>query len=231
MEPHIDFWSVERMWPGETVAILAGGQSLTQEQADHCRGRCRVIAINRAGLPRPAHHAGRWVSATWADMLWASDVDRFWVWHPEAIEFAGIKVVVRKIAPSREDWRRYAALAERGVKVIKHSSHKHPGSMGKHEGTSGDPGIVHGNNALHMILSVLPHTGAATALLLGADMHGQHWHGGYRNMGPPTYATSCIPNFATLVKPLARAGVTVLNCSPGSALPSYWPHMRLEDVL
>lgn len=181
-------------------------------------------------MPKPAHYAGRWVYAPYSDWLWGCDADRFWKWHPEALEFAGTKVVVRAIAASREQWRRYAALQAAGVKVLKHSGHKHPIAMGRHEGASPDPGVVHGNNALFQVLSVIIHTGASTVLLLGADMHGRHWHGGYRDFAAPDYALNVVPNFASLVRPLAKAGVVVLNATPGSALP-YWPSVKLEDVL
>ena len=177
-----------RCFEGECVALLGGGASLQQEDADHLRGKCRVVAINRAGVPRPRGHQGRWVYAPWADWGWFGDVDKFWKWHPEAIDFPGTKIVVRKICPTREDLADYAALAAKGVKVLRHSGHKHPIAMGVHDGTSPDPAIVHGNNALFMLLSVIAHTGAHTVLLLGADMHGQHWHGGYFRRGQPDYA-------------------------------------------
>lgn len=235
--PSFEFWSVPRCWPGEVVAVLGGGASLTQEMADYCRGKCRIIALNRACVPRPAYHPGRWVYAPYADWAWCGDVDRFWRYHPEAIDHPGLKIVTCKICPSREDWRAYAALAARGVKVLRHSGHKHPVAMGVHEGISHDPGIVHGNNIIFCALSVIHHTGAGTVLLLGADFKEGHWHGGYRipggpNVGEPNYAVSVVPNFATLVGPLRRAGVAVLVCSDRSALPEKdWPRVRLEDVI
>ena len=36
------------LWPGATVALLGGGPSLTLQQIEYVRGRCRIIAINRA---------------------------------------------------------------------------------------------------------------------------------------------------------------------------------------
>ena len=69
--PELPYWSIPKCWPGECVAILGGGFSLTQAQVDHCRGRCRVIAINRAFKLAP-----------WSDWLYGCDSDRFWTWHP-----------------------------------------------------------------------------------------------------------------------------------------------------
>ena len=215
----IDFWSIPRCWPGECVAILAGGKSLTPEAVEHVRGRCRVIAINRA-----------FELAPWADWLYGCDSDRFWRWYPEARDFAGTKIVVRPVNCGPARWRELEELVTAGVKIIRHSARDLP-CMVRHEGASGDPAVVRGNNSLFQLLSVIEHTGAATVLLLGADMHKGHWHSGYGEIGEPDYAGSVIPRFETLVKPLAAAGVTVLNCSPGSALP-FWPHVvELRDVI
>ena len=210
--PDIDFWEFPRLWPGECVAILAGGSSLTQEQADYLQGKCRVIAINRA-----------WTLAPWADMLYACDHDSFWRWHPEALAFPRTKVVVRKTWMNNEAWREMKALADAGVKVICHSSRNCP-CEARHEGCSPDPGVVRGDNSAFQLLSVIAHTGATTVLLLGLDMAGRHWHEGYREIGVPDYS-HMIGRFETLVKPLAQAGVAVLNLSSKSAIP-YWPKMR-----
>ena len=181
--PEVEYWQVPRCWEGECVAILGGGSSLTQEMADHCRGKCRAIAVNRAGVPQPPYHHGRWVYAPWADWGWFGDVDRFWRYHPEAIDFPGLKIVVRKICPNPTDLRSYAALAAQGVKVLRHTGLKHPNAVPIHQRPSPDPRIVHGTNAIFMILSVIAHTGVSTVLLLGADFKPGHWHEGYRIPG------------------------------------------------
>jgi hypothetical protein len=151
----------------------------------------------------------------------------FWKWHPEAAEFPGTKIVVRPA--DKHVFGLLRNLAAQGVNVIKHSGQAYP-SAPKHTGISPDPGVVYGNNGVNMVLSVIHHTGASTVLLLGCDMAGQHWHGGYMGMGQPDYASLCIPNFATLVEPLEKAGVCVMNCSAISKLP-YWPRVNLKDVL
>jgi hypothetical protein len=216
--PELPYWAIPRCWPGECVAILGGGLSLRQEQVDHCRGRCRVIAINRAFKLAP-----------WSDWLYGCDSDRFWTWHPEALEFDGTKVVVRKVryyGPAY--WRQLQKLADAGVKILKHSAHELP-ALPRHEGVSNDPGVVRGDNSGFQILSVIHHTGASTVLLLGFDQHGRHWHGGYADIGVPDYA-GMIPRLESLVKPLEQAGVCVLNCSPGSAVP-YWDRADLFEVI
>jgi hypothetical protein len=225
--PEIDYWSVPRCWPGECVAILAGGKTLTQEDVDHVRGKCRVIAINRAGLN------GYRVGASWADWLWACDADRFWAWHPEAVEFPGEKIVVRpagNVTSMPAKWPMLAQLAGLGVKVLRHTGRDYPNPVPRHEGASPDPAVVRGSCSLFQILSVIAHTGVSTVLLMGADMRGGHFHGGYFGHGEPNYADSVEPLFRTLVEPLEKAGILVLNCCPSSII-RWWPKVRLRDVL
>ena len=192
------------------MAILAGGQSLTIEQVERCRGKCRVIAINRA-----------YQLAPWADWVWAADVDRFWRWHPDVIEHQGERITVARepMPPSRE--RDFQRLQERGARVVRWRDG---------QGASSDPSEVRGKNGAHHVLSSIMHTGASTVLLLGVDMHGRHWHEPYPSSPSERGYHAWIDNLGALVEPLALAGVAVLNCSPGSAVP-YWPRIDLEAVL
>lgn len=73
------YWSIPRLWDGQTVAILASGPSMSQAVADQCRG-IPTIAINTTFRLAP-----------WADMLYAADED-WWKLNPGAREFAGLKV-------------------------------------------------------------------------------------------------------------------------------------------
>lgn len=59
--------------------ILATGESMTQEQADFVRGKCRVAVVSDA-----------YKLAPWADALISNDA-AWWRVHPEAIKFAGRK--------------------------------------------------------------------------------------------------------------------------------------------
>jgi hypothetical protein len=228
--PEIDYWSVPRCWPGEVVAILGGGRSMRQEQVDYLQGKCRVIAINRAGIPPMPGKERDWVWAPWADWLYGCDGNRFWQWHPEALEFAGTKVTLRGARyMTPEWWRQVKRLADAGVKVLRHSGRDYPQMDPRHIGISRDPAVVHGDNSAFQLLSIVAHTGATTVLLLGVDQHGRHWHGGYDQIGSPDYGSMC-QRFATLAAPLAKAGVEVLNVSPGSALDCF-PRARLEEVI
>lgn len=77
-------WSVPRLWPGATVAILATGASLTQDQVDAVRG-LPVIAINDAFRLAP-----------WAAMLYAADTQWWRVNAQDALQFQGLKVTAHE---------------------------------------------------------------------------------------------------------------------------------------
>jgi len=74
-------WTIEKIWEGETVAILGNGPAMTEELADEAIGRgYRTIAVNRAVKYAPS-----------ADMFVALDPHReHWA---EVEHFAGIKIV------------------------------------------------------------------------------------------------------------------------------------------
>lgn len=74
---------------GRTVAILAGGLSMTPEVARKCcESSAFVIAVNNA-----------WELAPRADALFASDPP-WWLATPEAVEFCGQKIVCGPGAPA-----------------------------------------------------------------------------------------------------------------------------------
>lgn len=77
-------WNIKREWEGETCAVLASGQSMSQAVADKVRGLCRVIAVN-----------DNYRLAPWADILYAADHD-WWRVHQEALSFAGRKVTINE---------------------------------------------------------------------------------------------------------------------------------------
>jgi hypothetical protein len=140
---------------------------------------------------------------------------------PDAWEFAGLKITAWSPALPAVHLQHLRPLIEIGVKVIRHAGDN------RHEGESGDPGVVYGNNSLYQVLSVIRHTGARRVLLLGADMLGGHWHSAWP-MGEPNYSHSVVPKFRSLVEPLA--GIDIINCSPGSALDAF-PKRDLREAL
>lgn len=69
-------WKPDGAWPGQTVAVLASGPSMSQVVADGLRAH-RTIAVNYTHRLAP-----------WADMLVALDGN----WPPEFRAFAGLRV-------------------------------------------------------------------------------------------------------------------------------------------
>jgi hypothetical protein len=77
--------TVPKLWPNGVIVCMASGPSLTQDDADYCRGKADgVIVVNTT-----------YKMAPWADALIASDV-RWWQWHKGAPEFKGLKYATSK---------------------------------------------------------------------------------------------------------------------------------------
>lgn len=194
--------SVPRLWPGETVAILGGGPSLTREDVEYCRGKVRTIAINQA-----------YQLASWADVLYACD-RAFWRRNPEAVQFAGLKYSLTakpKDVPT--------------VQVLKYRTD---------HGLDLDPRyLATGHNSGYQAINLALHLGATRILLLGYDMQRgprgeQNWH--RQNPKSNSPYVKFRKAFPSIVGPLHRAGVSVINCSRVSALTCF-PCRPLREVL
>jgi hypothetical protein len=171
-----DFWApAPDCWRGDTLAILFGGKSIIPQPLHLLRGRCRVVAINRA-----------YQLAPWADMLYGADAAEFWVWcggekrllpgEPDALDFAGDKVTLWSPELDERQRAHLAWCREQGIKVMRHRGD------GWHTGLELEQGWVRGNNSGAQVLSSwVPQTGIAKVLLIGLDMirndtQDQHWH-------------------------------------------------------
>lgn len=198
------YWQHGRPWAGQACAIFGGGPTLTQHQVDACRG-VRTIAINNAYLLAP-----------WADILYFCDA-RWWEWHHERPEFmshTGQRVTLENAAICALD-QRVLALRNTGTDGIDTTD----GCV--RSGASG------GYQALNLALNL----GADPIFLLGYDMRAvngiTHWHGGH-----PVVHIDPRNTFDNLMRPYfekqggaadrcRELGVTVLNCTPGSALRAF----------
>jgi hypothetical protein len=215
------FWSVTPEWKGETVAIVAGGPSLTSEQVEQVKpvdvhetslgsesrsfGVDRVIAINNAAQLAP-----------WADILYFCD-DRWYVWHRVEVDaFKGIRVTLENLKLQNEIEVR--CLRDYGVTGF----------------APRNDGVTNGRNSGYQALHLAALLGAARVLLLGFDMRQvdgrMHWHKEHPIGTPPNIFKSWIDAFDTLKPELQRRGVEVINCSPQSALTAF-PLMSLADAL
>jgi len=203
--------AVPRLWtePEATCAIFASGPSLTPDQVNRCRG-LHTIAVNNGYRIAP-----------WAELHLFYDL-RWLAWHrddPVWRAFAGrIFTLENRTLPERDP--RITALRDAGVPM----------------GLSLDPGAIHhGRNAGYGAINLAVLAGARRILLLGYDMRviggRTHWHDPHpMPTHPRAFAAAMLPMFNELPAHLARAGVEVINCTPGSALEVF-PMMALEEAL
>ncbi len=201
-------WSIPRLWPGSTVAILAPGPSMSQAVADAVKAKgLPTIAITTAGQLAP-----------WADMLYAADGD-FWTFSRWAADFKGLKV---------------GMCTHPGVKEIAISRRTEERGQDRHNGFDPDPSKLRtGGNSGYQALSIAVHAGAARVLLFGFDMQGTHFHGEHRqplrNTHPEQFE-KWRARFNELAPILLAYRVDVVNCSPDSALTCF-RKMTPEDAL
>ena len=201
-------WTVPRAWPGETVAILASGPSLTREQADAARGKCRVIAVNNQGIDTVDSITKELVPAMapWADVLFAADLKWWKNYADRALKFEGLKVTIvhRRSFPEV-----FSLEQSQQVKVF-------------------DPRPTHlvsGGNSGYMAMHLAAHFGVKRMLLCGFDMKDgrkgrKHWfgsHPGRLNTGRPKYQY-WIRAFDRLAVRLKEMNIEVVNCSTETAL-------------
>lgn len=155
-----------------------------------------------------------------ADVLYACD-GKWWNGDDgrEALEqFRGLKIT--QDAKAAETY---------GLHRVIHSD-------GVHRILTDRPGIIGagGNGGFHA-LNLAVQFGARRIILLGYDMHdcgGIHWHGRHKNgIGDPHPGTlkTWIKYFEDNAELLARLGVDIINCSPGTALTCF-QKQDLRDV-
>lgn len=197
-------YHVQRLWPGELFVCVGSGPSLTAADIGFCRGKARVVVVNDGYRLAP-----------WADVLWACD-GKWWEHHQGVPSFTGLKFSLDKKA---ERWP--------GVQALQR--------LGSH-GLSLDPsGVTTGGNSGMQAIGAAVHLGASRIVLLGYDMQTAgkktHWFGKH----PPALERlspydSFMSAFATMVQPLKKAGIEVINCSRSTSLAAF-PCRPLEEVL
>ncbi|MDH5244817.1 MAG: hypothetical protein OEW98_00075 [Betaproteobacteria bacterium] len=190
--------SVPRLWPGETVVCVATGPSLTAADVDYCRGKARVIVVNDAYRLAP-----------WADALYACDV-KWWRWHEGVPSFTGPKWSL--------DHSAWVGQAQKYPDVQRL---RNTGPSGlEHDPT----GLKNGRNSGYQAVNLAVHYGAARIILLGYDMQpsgGQaHFFGEHPNKQQSPY-DQFRRQFLTLVKPLQKKHIAVINCTRRTVLTAF----------
>jgi hypothetical protein len=198
--------TVPRLWPGETVVILASGPSLCADDVDYCRGHAKVIAVKDAVQLAP-----------WADVLYGcgADASRWWQHHGDTLKaFGGLRYT---LDPQAAKW----------ATVLQHTGES---------GLETNPAALRtGKNSTYQAINLAVHLGAIRILLLGLDLaaspHGTKYFFGNRPAGQQRASPfdACLALFATLVAPLKALGVTVINCSRQTALTCF-PRQPIQQA-
>jgi len=180
------------MWPGETVVVIGGGPSLTEGQVFYAKGKAKVIGINDAYRIAP-----------WLDILYACDL-KWWGWHREQT----LELKCLKITPDKA-----AAEQFKDLTYIE-------GAHGK--GLATKPNQIHyGKNGGYQAINLAVHTGAKKIILLGFDQrfpkNKSHWFGEHPDKVRSIYS-NWRGHWESIVEPLKKLKVEVINCTPKSAL-------------
>lgn len=191
-----------------TVVVLGGGPSLTPEQVEACRGRALVVAVKETVRLAP-----------WADWMYFCDTYWFEENRDDVMNFKG------KVATLGNEQLR--------GEIPGLVCYRHDGLEGLCEAPDG---LRTGHNSGYQAINLAFHLGAQRIVLLGIDMKksaagAQHWFARKRKAPPiELYQEHMLPIFSTLIAPLTRLGVEVVNCSPDSALACF-RKAPLEEAL
>lgn len=219
------FSEVARAWKGDTVAIIAGGASLTAEQLLCARSASiRTIAINDAHLVAP-----------WADLLYFSDA----LWQAEQLKGVaraglGLSFTAEQVAQRFREFpgplcsleQHFRHAPDDRLHILKRDFH--------HRLSPNPQYLVAGGNSAFAALNLAILAGAAKVVLLGVDAkpHGArtHWFGGRDvRTGPQAYDIYR-RGFHDAQNEIKAAGVTVINASPGSAVTCF-DYLPIEHAL
>ncbi len=207
-------------WSDQTCVIVASGPSAKGVDLARARNRAKFIAVNNS-----------WQLCPWADVLYACD-HSWWRVHKGVPEFKGLKV-------SQHHTCKYHFPDVKLVTCVR----SYDGGDALRTDTPGKIGW--GRNGGFQALNLAVQFKTKRILLVGFDMtldHGLHWHGkhpvtikdkGLQQRGlfnPHKEQVSRWRKVMDGLKPtLDRLGLTVINCSPVSALKAY-PKMTLEEA-
>ncbi len=204
---------IPRKWAGGCAVLIGGGPSLTDEQCEtvekyHQRGECYVLGVNDAYR----------CSNLTLDALYAADT-RWWTYHYDS---------VKKTTEAPLFTQCITAAREHDLWHIPGAGKPTP------PGLCTDPSHIHfGDNSGYQAINLAYHLGVTNIILLGYDFNksGAHWFGRHPvPMNVNSNFGAWIPKFRPLADDLARLGVRVMNCSPGSALDAF-PQMPINEAL
>lgn len=229
--PDSRYSEVLREWEGETVVLIGGGPSLTFDDIErvsleHGAGRLKCIAINSAYL-----------LAGFADVLYAAD-SHWHKWHREGVSCERLGLSAERVRQAFSGFAGQkcsiqnsgANITDDLVHILRNKTYPAHG-----EGLSLDQcALVTGRNSGFQALNLAILAGAKTVLLLGFDGREVEGRSHFLGSHPRPTPLEAYPNYRKAMneaeQPVREAGVTVLNCSPGSVINT-WPKVPLEVAL
>ncbi len=225
---------IEPKFKGETAVLIATGPSLNHEQADYVRvaqreNKCRIFTINNSYQLVPETDVHISCNEDWWKFYWSRDS------------------VLRDMPADKYTWFKYLSV-EYKIKYIKAI---------EGDGLSNDPQIIYINNGSGpMAVNLALHYGVKKLLLIGHDMkfapdyNGkqqkvgsksrhyfgeypkklQHWPSVKIGLSKPGVIDGLIEVYNKMVPSLKNTDMEIINCTPGSALPTF-PMSTLEEEL
>lgn len=201
-------WKIRREWEGETVFIIAGGPSVTQEQVDKLKGR-KVIAIKLSCEKAP-----------WADILFFAD-GKWFKPHKDVVKnFAGRVVTVAGIPDPGK------ILQLRKVPPDQKSPFKF----------QTDPtAIAVRRTSLTGAINLAVHLGGKKIVLLGADGKVEagkptHHHTPHPMPNKPDVFGDQAKDLEEVARAVKELGIEVFNINPASAFRMF-PFLDLDVAL
>jgi hypothetical protein len=209
-----DFWTPEPWWKGEQAFVLASGPSLSQEICDKIKGR-KAIVINVSFKLAP-----------WAPVWFFTDSSIYERYRDEIAAWPGEVITMSRTA-KRELDKRVKRIKGEGDPTLPIPLHGFPSLC--------HPCIRQGRSSGHTAISLAVALGATQIQMLGFDMRfvegREHHHQEYT--GPrdlELYERDFVPGFEGWNAAALKAGVRILNCTPGSAVNEF-PFADLDEVL
>lgn len=207
----MSYYSIGKLYKGQTVYVLCGGTSVTQDTLSLLQG-LPVVAVNQM-----------YEAAPWSQVMFFGDA----------------KWGNREVTENRAAFYKYGGLKLTTAReIFKGKGIKYLRRLDAPAGLATSPdSVAMSRTSAQAAMNVAYHLGATRIVLVGVDnapaATGKvHCHAEYPKRWP-RYASGWADKQAalkTIVKPLADAGIVVLNASPISTLP-WWPIVNLEDVI